>query len=88
MIYTYIIWSLNHGIFYKGINHDPEHRLWEHNNNMCRYTAGKGPWSLVYFKQHESKREALIEGKRINCHNERLIRKLISSPENLAPPLD
>ena len=87
MYYTYIIWSKNYDIFYKGVTQNPEHRLEEHNNNLGRFTAGKGPWALVYLKQHTSKTEALIEEKRLNKLNERAILKLINSPDNKAPKL-
>lgn len=88
MYYTYIIWSKNYDIFYKGVTQNPEHRLEEHNNNLGRFTAGKGPWALVYLKQHTTKKDALIEEKRIKKLNVRAIRKLISSSDNMASPLD
>jgi putative endonuclease len=65
MYYTYIIQSQSKGIYYKGISQRPEKRLWEHNNDMSRYTAGKGPWVLVYLQIHETKREALIAEKKL-----------------------
>jgi putative endonuclease len=88
MYFTYIIWSKSLDIFYKGITQNPEHRVWEHNNDLSRFTAGKGPWALVYLRQHSSKREAIIEEKRIKRLNERSIHKLIGSPDNMAPPLE
>ena len=87
MYYTYIIWSQSLDIFYKGITQNPEQRLWEHNNDMSRYTRGKGPWALMYLKQHKTKREAIIEEKRLKHLKDRSILKLISSPVNMAPPL-
>jgi len=83
MFYTYIIRSKEKNIFYKGMTIDPEKRLWEHNNNLSRYTAGKGPWSLVYVKKFESKHEALMEEKRIKRLKERSLQNLINSPENI-----
>ena len=88
MYYSYIIWSQNFDTFYKGVTQNPDQRIWEHNNDMSRFTANKGPWAIVYLKQHASKREALIEEKRIKRLNTRSIRKLISSSENMASPLD
>ncbi|MDD3568876.1 MAG: GIY-YIG nuclease family protein, partial [Bacteroidales bacterium] len=87
MFYTYIIWSQSLDIFYKGITRNPDHRLWEHNNGMSRFTTGKGPWALMYLKQHTTKREAIIEEKRLKRLNDKSIHKLISSPNNIAPPL-
>ncbi len=73
MFYTYIIYSAVGDIFYKGISEDPLHRLWEHNNEKSRFTAGKGPWILVYTKAFETKKQALIEEKRIKSLNRRSI---------------
>ena len=84
MYYTYIILSKSHNLYYKGFTTEPQKRLWEHNNNLSRYTAGKGPWSLVYVKEHRSKHEALIEEKRIKRLKDRSIQNLINSPENIA----
>ena len=87
MYYTYIIWSQTFDIFYKGVTQDPSHRLWEHNHDMSRYTSGKGPWALVYLKQHPTKREAIIEEKRLKQLNVKSITRLITSSGNVAPPL-
>jgi putative endonuclease len=87
MYYTYIIWSEEHSIAFKGMTQDPDKRLWEHNNNLNRFTVDKGPWALVYLKSHTSKREAMIDEKRIKRLNQRSLHNLINSPENIAPPL-
>ena len=77
MYYTYIIYSSSHTIFYKGITDNPERRLFEHNNNLSRFTADKGPWEMVYLKDWATKREALIEEKRIKRLNVRSLELLI-----------
>ena len=87
MYYTYIIWSKNYDIFYKGVTQNPEHRLEEHNNNLGRFTAGKGPWALVYLKQHTTKKDELMEEKRINKLNASYRLQQLSSPDNQAPKL-
>jgi putative endonuclease len=52
----------NHqGIFFKGFTQDIEKRIFEHNNGLSRYTSGKRPWVLVYFKAFETKTLALKE---------------------------
>ncbi|MBL7905902.1 MAG: GIY-YIG nuclease family protein, partial [Bacteroidales bacterium] len=56
MYYTYIIHSDKSDVYYKGVTEDPLRRLWEHNNNKSRFTAGKGPWVLVYTKTFETKK--------------------------------
>ena len=77
MYYTYIIYSSSHTIFYKGITDNPERRLFEHNNNLSRFTADKGPWEMVYLKEWNTKKEALIEEKRIKRLNVRSLELLI-----------
>ena len=77
MYYTYIIYSSSHTIFYKGITDNPERRLFEHNNNLSRFTADKGTWEMVYLKEWNTKKEALIEEKRIKRLNVRSLELLI-----------
>jgi putative endonuclease len=87
MFYTYIIYSPAFEVYYKGVTTNPEHRLYEHNNGLSRYTTGKEPWLLMYLKQHPSKREAQIEEKRLKKLNDRSLHKLFNDPNNIAPPL-
>ncbi len=88
MYYTYIIYSSTKDLYYKGSSSRLEHRLWEHNNDKSRYTSGKGPWTMVYKKEHETKREALIEEKRIKRLNRKSIEDLIAeNAENDQIPL-
>ena len=79
MIYVYIIYSEKLNVYYKGVTENPERRLLEHNANKSRYTAEKGPWRIVYLKEFESKREALIEEKRLKRLNRLSLEKLISN---------
>ena len=78
MYYVYIIYSAAFDVYYKGFTEFPELRLEEHNSNKSRYTAGKGPWSLVYLQKFETKKDALVEEKRIKGLNRRSLEKLIS----------
>ena len=82
MYYTYIIYSSSYDIYYKGVSLFPEKRLSEHNNDESRYTAGKGPWVLVYTKAFVSKKTALIEEKRLKTLNRRSIELLINSAKS------
>ncbi len=61
--YVYIIQSEVSGIFYKGYTTNPELRLLEHNSDQSRYTAGKGPWKIVYLEKMMDKRSALVSGR-------------------------
>ncbi len=83
MFYVYIIKSVVHQITYKGITQNPEKRLSGHNANLSRYTAHKGPWSLIYLKGFATKTAAIIEEKRIKKLNKLSIDKLVNSSENI-----
>jgi putative endonuclease len=73
MYYVYILFSQRLNIFYKGITQNPDKRLQEHNNDLSRFTAGKGPWELVYLEEVSSKKEALIREKAIKKLNRKSI---------------
>ncbi|MGZ9735049.1 GIY-YIG nuclease family protein [Flavobacterium sp. GNP002] len=78
MYFVYII--KNHkGLFYKGFTQNLDKRIFEHNNDLSRYTSGKSPWVLVYFKELETKTEALKEELRLKKLNVASIERLISS---------
>jgi putative endonuclease len=78
MYFVYII--KNHqGLFYKGFIQNLEKRIFEHNNDLSRYTSGKSPWALVYFKEFEIKTEALKEELRLKKLNVASIERLLSS---------
>jgi len=77
--FVYIIYSPTWDIFYKGYTTHPSRRLLEHNSDLSRFTAGKGPWILVYLKEFLAKREALVEERRLKCLNRRSLELLIQS---------
>jgi len=79
MYYTYIIFSITKRLYYKGISSDLEKRLAEHNADKSRYTSGKGPWQLVYFREFETKKAALIEERRLKRLNHEALERLINS---------
>lgn len=69
--FVYILYSESHHIYYKGFTEDVKRRLFEHNNNLSRYTAEKGPWKLIIVEEFLSKREALIREKALKkCKSE------------------
>jgi len=76
--FVYIIYSEKADLYYKGFTENPEQRLIAHNTDETYFTAGKGPWKIVYLKEFPSKREALIEEKRIKKLNRKSIETLIS----------
>ena len=75
--FVYILKSDKSDVFYKGYTTDLSRRLFEHNNGLSRYTSDKGPWKLIYFKEFETKKEALIEELRLKKLNRRSIEKII-----------
>ena len=54
-------------------------RLAQHNSNLGKYTSSRGPWQLVFSVEFETKREALIEEKRIKKLNKKSLDKLIGT---------
>ena len=83
--YVYILESQSSGIRYKGYTSDIRQRLIDHNNNESRFTAGKGPWKLVYISEFPDKRSALIQEKKLKRSNQIYLRWLI---DNHRPSLE
>jgi predicted GIY-YIG superfamily endonuclease len=54
---------------------------------LNHFTAGKGPWAILFLKKHISKREAFAELKWFKNLNQKSIQKLIDSKENLCKGL-
>ena len=82
MFYLYIIYSKSADVYYKGITENLEKRLFQHNNNLTRYSADKAPWIFVFLKEVETKKEVLIEEKRIKKLNRRSLELMFKSKEN------
>jgi len=80
--FVYIIYSQAVDQFYKGATTDINHRLFEHNNDLSRHTAGKGTWKMVFLRKYFSKSDALIEERRIKRLNRDSILLLIHSELN------
>jgi len=75
--YAYIIRNLN-GVLYKGYSGRPFDRLAEHNQGSGHYTSGKGPWKIVYLKEFQDKRSALIFERKLKRMNTENVRVLIA----------
>ncbi len=66
LMYTvYILYSINFDRFYKGQTSDLNRRLKEHNNAEEKSTANYVPWQLVWFKNVDTRKEALILEKKL-----------------------
>ena len=78
MFYTYIIFSKSLQVYYKGYSADLTQRLEKHNGGNSTYTSKANDWEMVYWKSFLTKKEALIEEKRLKKLNVNSLQKLIS----------
>jgi putative endonuclease len=76
MHYVYIIFSKNAEVYYKGETATPIKRLVQHNQNLSKYTSGKGPWELVYLEELNSRTEALVREKSLKRQNRKYLQWL------------
>lgn len=82
MFYVYIIHSSSLNIYYKGFTTNLIIRLEYHNSGMSTYTSKANDWLFVYHRAFETKREALIEEKRLKKLNVSSIKRIISNFNN------
>jgi len=83
MFYVYILESEIDGDFYKGSTEDYLKRLAEHNRGESQFTRSKMPWKLIFVREFNDKRAALIEEKRLKKCNKEYLRWLILQPVNV-----
>ena len=88
MYYVYILESLLDGDFYKGITENYLKRIEQHNNGECQFTRTKLPWKLIFVQEFLSKKEALIQEKKLKRCNKEYLRWLINQPINILDNLD
>ena len=81
--YVYILFSKKFEVYYKGETVDPYKRLEEHNQNLSKYTAGKGPWTLVYLEEMSNRTEALKREKSLKRQNRKYLEWFIQQSSNL-----
>jgi putative endonuclease len=84
MHFVYVIYSENLDVFYKGYSSDISKRLFEHNNNLSKYTSDKGPWKLLFVQEFSQKREALIRERSLKKCNKDYFLWLTAQPYNIA----
>ena len=77
--YVYILYSSKLDIYYKGFSTNIQQRLEYHLNGKSLFTSQVKDWVLVYKKAFETKKEALIEEKRLKKLNRTSIEKIINS---------
>ena len=83
MFYVYILESEIDGDFYKGSTEDYVKRLAEHNRGESQFTRSKMPWKLIFVREFNDKRTALIEEKRLKKCNKEYLHWLILQPVNV-----
>jgi putative endonuclease len=88
MYYVYILESLVDGDYYKGSTEDFAKRLIQHNNGESQFTKTKMPWKLVFIRSFETKKEALIEEKRLKKCNKQYLKWMITQPQNILNKID
>ena len=65
MYYTYIIQSDSTGKLYIGQTNNIQARLNKHNSDKNIYTKNKGPWSLLFSKEFNTRSEAMVFEKKL-----------------------
>ncbi|MFM7234383.1 MAG: GIY-YIG nuclease family protein, partial [Flavobacteriales bacterium] len=83
MYFVYVLFSPSCNLYYKGFSEDVRKRLLEHNGDMSRYTAGKGPWELIVVERYATKREALIREKSLKRCKSDYFEWLRGRPQNI-----
>ena len=79
--YLYVIETPS-GKYYKGVSGHPLLRLAQHNNDEVQSTAGQGPWRFVGVIAFESKREALIQERKLKKYSREKLETWLSGQEN------
>ena len=64
--FVYILYSLSLNVYYKGFSQNVDQRLASHLIGESFFTSRANDWLIVYKKAFETKKEALIEEKRLN----------------------
>ena len=74
---VYILYSKQIDLYYKGFSENLKQRLQDHNEGKSNFTSQTNDWKIVYNKSFETKKEALIEEKRLKKLNRKAIEKII-----------
>ena len=69
------------GTLYKGYSENIIQRGEAHNNGLRKYTAGKGPWKLVFVKSFTLKTQALKFEKMLKRQNRKYLCWIINESE-------
>ena len=75
--FVYILYSASLDAYYKGFTENLEQRLSDHLAGKSTFTSQSKDWIYVYQNVFQTKKEALIEEKRLKKLNRLSIEKLI-----------
>ena len=75
--FVYILFSKSLNVYYKGSTANLEQRLIYHLEGSSVYSSRANDWVIVYSKKFDTKKEALIEEKRLKKLNITSLEKLI-----------
>ena len=63
--FVYILQSQQTGAYYKGITHNLENRITEHNAGEMKSTKAYRPWRIIGYVEKPTRSEALILEKKL-----------------------
>ena len=63
--YLYILYSESSDSYYIGVTNDLDERLQRHNAGYVKSTKSKRPWIRIYFKEYDSKTEAMNRERKL-----------------------
>jgi len=68
MYYTYIIQSESTGKLYIGQTSNLQARISKHDSDKNFSTKNKGPWTLLYFKEFNTRSESMLFEKKLKSY--------------------
>ncbi|QFG53899.1 GIY-YIG nuclease family protein [Chryseobacterium sp.] len=74
----FIFYTAEIDVYYKRFSTDVAQRLNHHLNGLHKFTSSVRDWRVVYIAPYQTKKEALVEEKRIKRLNRNSILKLIA----------
>ena len=78
IFFVYIIYSKKLDVYYKGFTTNIEQRLIDHLEGKSNFTSKTDDWIMVYNKSLETKKDALIEEKRLKKLNRISLERIIN----------
>ena len=67
VFFTYVIQSIPHETCYIGQTNDLTDRVLRHNQNRNKYTKGKGPWVIIFYRTFNTRAEAVLLERKLKA---------------------